>query len=33
MKLLLPNLNTQRLFLRPISLSDVDDIFEYAKSP
>jgi len=33
MKLLLPNLNTQRLFLRPISLSDVDDIFEYAKNP
>ncbi len=32
-QLLLPVLNTQRLTLRPISLSDVDDVFEYAKNP
>ncbi len=33
MKLLLPTLQTKRLTLRPISLTDIDDVFEYAKSP
>ncbi len=32
-RVLLPILNTQRLVLRPISLNDVDDVFEYAKNP
>ena len=32
-KILLPNLETTRLLLRPILLTDVDDVFEYAKSP
>jgi len=33
MKLLLPTLKTKRLLLRPISLTDISDVFEYAKSP
>ena len=33
MKILLPKLETKRLTLRPISLNDIDDVFEYAKSP
>lgn len=33
MKILLPNLVTSRLLLRQISLDDIDDVFEYAKSP
>lgn len=32
-KILLPNLGTKRLLLRPLSLDDIDDAFEYAKSP
>ena len=32
-KLLLPRLETKRLFLKKISLLDMDDIFEYAVSP
>lgn len=32
-KLLLPRIETKRLILRQISLSDIDNIFEYAKSP
>ena len=33
MRILLPKLVTPRLILRPISLDDIDDVFEYAKSP
>lgn len=33
MKVLLPILETERLTLRPLSLRDIDDVFEYAKSP
>ncbi len=33
MKILLPILETERLTLRPLSLRDIDDVFEYAKSP
>lgn len=33
MKILLPILETERLTLRPLSLCDIDDVFEYAKSP
>ena len=33
MKILLPKLETKRLTLRPISLNDIDDVFEYAKNP
>lgn len=29
----LPNLHTKRLLLRPITLDDVADVFEYAKDP
>jgi len=32
-KILLPDLETTRLLLRKISLTDVDDVFEYANSP
>jgi len=32
-KLLLPIMKTKRLILRPISLNDIDDAFEYAKDP
>ena len=32
-KLLLPRLETERLFLKKISLLDIDDIFDYAVSP
>ncbi len=31
-KILLPELKTKRLTLRPISLIDIDDVFEYAQS-
>ncbi len=31
-KILLPKLQTRRLTLRPLSLEDIDDVFEYAKS-
>ena len=33
MKILLPKLESKRLTLRPISLNDIDDVFEYAKNP
>ncbi len=32
-KLPLPIIETKRLILRPISLLDIDDVFDYAKSP
>lgn len=32
-RILLPILETERLTLRPLSLEDIDDVFEYAKSP
>lgn len=31
-KILLPKLETKRLILRQLSLADIDDVFEYAKS-
>ncbi len=32
-KILLPKMETKRLTLRPIAIIDIDDVFEYAKSP
>ena len=32
-KILLPKIETKRLILRPISINDIDNVFEYAKNP